>query len=377
MKRTRLLCLLPNLNGGGAERVMMYLVNGLDRARFDITLGVGRRNGAFVRLIPSDIETIELGADRGLFAVPRLAGLLRRGRFDVVFPMMSMNLAALLAREMVRARVPIVLGSRNHYSTSIEHEVRHPRVTKFAIRSLYRRADQIIGVSQGVCDDLIENFHVEPSRTRAIPNPLDVDFIRAEARKDPGHPWLQDTKDVPVIVNAGKLQTAKGQADLLEAFKKVRQRRFCRLMILGRGPLLESLQQLARDLTIESDVAFVGFQENPYQFMSRASLFVLSSHWEGFPNVLTEAMACGVPVISTDCPAGPSEIIDDGRNGCLTQVGNPALLAEKITTLLADEELRRRLAEQASEDVNQYRVATVIQDYAEVFSQMANGEGLT
>ncbi len=240
------------------------------------------------------------------------------------------------------ARLPLVLGARNHYSRSLPAEASHAPLKALAVRALYPQADLIIGVAQGVCDDLAENFGVPRARLRAIHNPLDLAGIARQATAPVDHPWLAPGADRPVILNVGKLQVAKAQADLIAAFRLVRDRLPARLVILGQGPLRQELESLTRRLGLEQDVAFLGFQNNPYAFMARSSVFVLSSAWEGFPNVLAEAMAAGPAVISTDCPSGPSEIIRDGRQRPAdARSGQPERLAAPCCGVLGDESLRQ------------------------------------
>src|SRR3989442_4074528 len=173
MKR-RLLALLPDLNGGGAERVMIYLLAGLDRSRFEPTLGLGRRRGPYLPLIPPDVEVIEFGHDSGLRSVHALSRHLRRRRFDVCFSMVSMNLAAIVARALARERVPLVLSARNHYSRSLPSEASASAVKMAAVRLLYPRAELVTCVSRGVADDLVEHFAVRPEQIRVIHNPTDL-----------------------------------------------------------------------------------------------------------------------------------------------------------------------------------------------------------
>jgi glycosyltransferase involved in cell wall biosynthesis len=376
MRKIRLLTLLPTLFGGGAERVMMYLLRGLSRERFHLTLAVARKEGPFVHLIPPDVEVIDFSVERNFLCVPRLVRLFGSRRFDLCFSMMAMNLAAVVARTVCGADLPLVLGARNHYSRALPAEATHAAAKAWAIKLLYPNADLIIGVARGVCDDLTANFGVPAERTRAIPNPIELDIIRLAAAAPVPHPWLTPDAGRPVIVNVGKLQIAKGQSDLLRAFRLVRDRIDARLLIVGAGPLEGELRAQADGLGIGADVELVGFQGNPHAFMSRASVFVLSSHWEGFPNVLTEAMACGTAVVSTDCPSGPSEIIESGVNGLLVPVGDPEALASAVLTVLVDDELRQRLIARSRKDVERYRSETIVGSYAGLFEEVLGSQTL-
>jgi glycosyltransferase involved in cell wall biosynthesis len=358
------------MNGGGAERVMIHLLNGMDRERFDLTLGLAQRTGPFLSLIPADVPVVDFQAKQSILSVPKLVRLFRSGGFDLCFSMIAMNFAAVLARAISGARLPLVLGARNHYSRSLPAEAVNAPIRALAVRALYPRAEMVIGVAQGVCDDLAAHFGIPIRKLRAIHNPLDLAVIRGAAALPAPHPWLAPDAALPVVLNVGKLQIAKGQTDLLRAFRHVRDRVPARLMILGRGPLQGELEALVRQLHLQEDVALVGFQDNPYAFMARASVFVLSSIWEGFPNVLAEAMACGAAVVSTDCPSGPSEIISSGDNGLLCPVAEPERLAASILQLLEDGELRQRLAKRGREDAARFDAQAIVSRYVDCFREV-------
>jgi len=367
MNRRRILCLLPDLNGGGAERMMLYLVRGLDRSRWDITLALGLKRGPYLPLVPSDIEFLELGRARGRGAVLDIARLLRAGRYDLCFSMVSMNFAAVLARVVAHDRARLVLGARNHYSRSLPAEASAARLKMLAVRVLYPRAEMIIGVSEGVADDLVANFGLPRAKVRAIHNPIDLERVRAEAAAPLDDPWFAPDSGIPVLLAVGKLQPAKGYPDLIDAFRKVRAIRPARLAILGQGPDREALEGRVARAGLQDDVRFLGFDANPYRWMARATLFVHTAHWEGFPNVLVEAMACGLPVVSTDCPSGPREIITDGLDGFLVPVGDRAAHAARTLELLADAGRRESVRRAAARRVEDFGAARVVERYAAAF----------
>jgi len=371
MSARRLLCCLPDLHGGGAERVMAYVCRGLDRSRFSVTLALGRRRGPNLPMIPPDVEVIELGADSGRAAVGPLVGLLRQRRFDVCLSMVQMNPAIMIARALARAPLPIVLSARNHYSRSLATEARFRSVKWLAVRALYPFADKLICVSEGVRDDLVERFGVPLDRTVVIHNPVEIDRIRELAREDPGDPWLAADATVPVAVAVGKLMDAKGYPDMLRAFRAIRSRTAARLLILGEGPLRADIERRLGSLGLVDDVRLLGFRDNPYAYVARATLMLHAALYEGFPNVLVEAMACGIPVVATDCPSGPSEIITDGRDGFLVAVGDADTLAERALALLGDAGLRRAVADAASRRVQEFAAPRVVARYAMVLEEAA------
>ena len=368
--RCRILCLLPDLNGGGAERMMLYLVRNLARERYDITLALGLKRGPYLPIVPTDISFVELGHERAADSVWAIARLFRRGSFDLCFSMVSMNLAAVLAREVSRSRLRLVLGARNHYSRSLPAEATGARFKMLAIRALYPRADLVIGVSKGVTGDLYRNFGIPKCKLRAIHNPIDIERVRTLAVEPLEHEWLQPSAKIPVLVAVGKLQPAKGYPDLLRAFRLVRDNTLVRLVVLGQGPDQPELEALVGQLGLTADVRFVGFDVNPYRWLARAAVFVHAAHWEGFPNVLVEAMAAGAPVVSTDCPSGPAEIITDGENGFLVPVGDVVSHSTRIRELLSDSALRTRIVGAADRRVEDFAVMQIVRQYAGAFEEV-------
>jgi len=349
---------------------MAYVVRGLDRHRFDVTLAVGISGGPFAGLLPPDVPVIDLGTTSGSAAIVRIARLLRSARFDVCFSMMSFNLSLVIARAVAGSRIPIVLGARNHYSLSLPLEARAARLKMLAVRCLYRHANLVIGVSQGVCQDLADNFGVPTPKTLAIHNPIDLDLIRQCAGEDNDDPWLAQRDRIPVVIAVGKLMPAKGYGDLLEAFRQVRSQLQARLLILGEGPQRGRIEALISRLGLDDDVRLLGFQPNPYAYLSRATAFAHAAHWEGFPNVLLEAMACGLPVIATDCPSGPAEIVQDGENGLLLPVHDPHAFGDAMFRVLTDDCLRRRLGAAAARRAESFAAPRIVEAYAQAFERV-------
>jgi len=220
------------------------------------------------------------------------------------------------------------------------------------LRWLYPQADAIVAISHGVADDLVTRVGVRRDRITVIHNPVDIAGAGALAAEPLDHPWFAPGEP-PVVLAAGRLVAQKDFFTMLDAFARVRARRPVRLVVLGDGPLRAALRTRAETLGVAADAAFPGFAANPFRFMARAGVFALSSRWEGFGVVLVEALACGCPVVSTDCPSGPAEILEHGRWGALVPVGDPARLAEALAAALDDPEdadaRRRRAADFAPE----------------------------
>jgi glycosyltransferase involved in cell wall biosynthesis len=198
----------------------------------------------------------------------------------------------------------------------------------------YPWADGIIAVSQGVADDLGQITRLSSDRIQVIYNPIVLPELFTLAQEPVEHPWFKPGEP-PVILGVGRLHPQKDFPTLIRAFAEVRKVQQARLMILGDGPERQALTTLVSELGLIEDVAFPGFVQNPYAYMSKAAVFVLSSAWEGLGNVLVEAMAIGTPVVSTNCESGPGEILDGGKYGRLVPVGDSRAIAQAITSVLA------------------------------------------
>ena len=225
---------------------------------------------------------------------------------------------------------------------------RHDKSLPGLARHFYRHADSIIAVSNGVADDLAQLIAVPRSRITTIYNPVFSSELAARSHEPLAHAWLTPHAP-PVVLGIGKLKPQKDFACLIRAFARVRAVRPARLIILGDGAQRESLLALARQLQVAPDVELPGFVANPFAYLARARVFVLSSAWEGLSNVIIEALACGCPVVSTDCPSGPAELLDHGRYGGLVPVGDDEALARTIVQTLDNPPDRQQLQTRASE----------------------------
>jgi glycosyltransferase involved in cell wall biosynthesis len=259
------------------------------------------------------------------------------------------NLTAILAREIAGVPSRIVVSERNTLSVVVKNahapvRLAYPRL----IHDLYPSADAIVAVSHGVAHDLAVKAGLPEDRVIAICNGLDADAVAAASEGPIEDAWLA-CGTTPVVLGVGRLHRQKDFATLLRAFAAVRRRREARLVILGEGPARRPLERLARRLGISDDVHMPGFAANSTAWIRRSTVFVLSSGWEGFPNVVLEALAVGCPVVSTDCPSGPREILADGTFGRLVPVGDSAKMAEAISATidspLPSAELKGRAAE--------------------------------
>lgn len=335
MSERRLSFFVPTLVVGGVQRSMIVLANGFAARGYDVDLVLDRATGLLVTEVSSQVRVVELGADRVLQSIPKLARYLRReDPYALVTGMTHVNLAAVWARMLARCSTRVIVSERidRQNVTSIPFYFR--LISLLAIPT-YRLADGVVGVSKGVSKYVSSAFHLDAASITTIYNPIDVSRILARA-VEPLPDDVPDETDGALIVAAGRLVAQKDFTTLLKAFAHIRPRIGGRLVILGDGPLRGELEQLAEQLGIRERVHFAGSVANPYNWMRRADLFVLSSRHEGLGNVIIEAMACGTPIVSTDCPSGPREILEDGKWGRLVPPAAPELLGEAMALTLAD-----------------------------------------
>lgn len=388
---------LPTLKGGGAERMMIQLGAALVRRGHRVDLVIGRAKGPYLQQIPSSLRLVLLQSPkqsirkqipqdvprleitqqmmsgiistllrlnsqwqhllplllsrygrRILKMIPLLAEYIHTQRPTVLLSaLLRANVVAVAANQLSSSPTKIFVSERNHLSSVVARSDNFFVKRGEMARHFYSMADGVIAVSQGVADDLAELTGLPVEKIVAIKNPVVTEELLEKAKHPIEHPWFKD-ENIPVVLAAGRLTDAKDYPTLLKAIDIIRRERPVRLLILGDGRLQSSLLSLVADLGLNENIEFHGFADNPYAYMSRASVFALSSAWEGSPNVLVEAMACGCPVVSTSCPSGPDEILDNRVYGELVEVGNSEALAYAIIKQLDTPTHRAVLHERAS-----------------------------
>jgi glycosyltransferase involved in cell wall biosynthesis len=362
-RRFRLCVFRLNLSEGGAGKVTLSLLRHLDTHLIEPVLVLRQHAGARVSEIPPLVRTRVLGTRRFTPTVLRLAKVLREERPDVLLSASSGgNLVASMAHlvaDVSGCRFIIMRHSNRDWQDGLR-----PAPRRTLVRFLYGRADRIVAVSSGVADELVHILSLPPDKVTVIYNPVVDASVSALASEPIDHPWF--ASGLPVILAVGSLVGYKDHTTLLHAFAAVRRRHDARLLILGEGELRASLERLAKQLGIERFVEFAGFVANPFPYMKRCTVYVLSSRIEGLPTALIEAMAAGAAVISTDCPHGPREIITHGADGLLVPVGDSAGLAEAMDRLLTDPGVRRQLGEAASKNALRFSSRTVATQFEEL-----------
>jgi glycosyltransferase involved in cell wall biosynthesis len=380
--------ILESLQSGGVQKMTLIVAAALAERGHHVDLLVLNAEGSLASQIPASVHVVKIPAGNSVLArlqclladplaLPALlrpvllttkpshslryfTGITRYladVKPDALFAATpSINVEAALAHRFARSRARLILSERTHFSASRQGPGRDRRKGIAALmRRTYARADAIVAISKGVAEDLIVNVGVPSERVVVVYNPAITPEISAKSRQPPNHAWFAEgSEGAAIILGVGRPGVQKDFPTLLRAFAKVRSRRPARLLIIGESlskakqeERLAEMKMLAEELGVADDFSLVGFQDNPYAFMARAQCFALSSRYEGFGNVLLEALACGCPVVSTDCPSGPAEILNHGEFGALVPLGDPDALAEAILATLAAPPDREKLINRA------------------------------
>lgn len=354
---------MPSLAGGGAEKMMLNLASELSSRGHEVDLVVSNLEGEWIDKVEQNINLVDLDAPSFpgyslLGSLPNLVKYLRSKRPDALLSVLNRaNVVAVLAHRLSRVNSRLVVSERNHLSSFVENTGPRQQVLPYLIKFSYPSADSVVAISKGLADDLSEVAGLPRESIDVIYNPAYTPEITEKATQKPNHTWLEGEHEV--ILGVGSLTAQKDFSTLIRSFAKVEKKRDCKLIILGKGGKRSELEEVVECLDLEDSVDMPGFVDNPYAYMSRADVFVLSSRWEGFGNVTVEAMACGTPVVSTDCPSGPSEILEHGKYGILTPVGDFDKLAGGIMAMLDDPTESEILMERARD----FSVKKIAEEY--------------
>lgn len=337
---------LPDLSGGGAERLHLRLASEFLSAGVQVTFLLDREGGELMEAVPSACAIKVLGVERQIKALPKLVAYLRREPPDILLCNMEhMNVMAVLARGLARAPTRIIATQHNAFSEQIRRPSWQWRALPRIYRAVLPRADAIVTVSSGVADDLARVAGLDRGSMTVIHNGVVTSDFAERMAGEPEHPWFSDA--APVILAMGRFVPQKDFETLIDAFGRLAPQSPARLMILGDGPLRSRMAEQIGRLGLTERVALPGFVDNPLPWLRQARLFVLSSRFEGFGNVVAESLGCGTPVVSTDCPYGPAEILGGGAYGALVPVGDPDALCGAMLAALGAEPDRAGLMERA------------------------------
>lgn len=354
MKKVRLLFVLPTLKGGGAERVVCNLMNGLNKDIFEINLFLFNKKGVYWNLIDKKINIFLASKKENISKFSIISSLYKTGKdMDIIVASMELMptymavMVAILLRKKVIGWVHINIDSILNDKNKIIRFLHRNILLKF----FYNRLDRIIAVSNGAKENISKYLNDKNrNKVECIYNPIKINDIREKAKEK-----IEERLEKPFIIGIGRLERQKNFILLIKAYKILLDKGIKhKLIILGQGSQKEFLINEVKKLKIEKHVKFLGFKENPYKYLNQADVFVQSSIYEGLPTVLIEALALNVPVVATNCPDGAKEILDDGKYGLLVKMNDEEVLAEAIDKMLNDKELQKEYKTKSNEGVNRF-----------------------
>lgn len=345
---------------------MVNLAIGFMQRGLDVDLVLAEELPDLPPLSP-ELKVSILNASRLRAVLFPLVRYLRRAKPQVILSaQIPATVLTVLSRTISRTNTRILSAIHGRPSIEAKQSIRAQIVYSVA-RYFYRYVDKVIAVSKGAANDFLEQTGIPQEKVKIIYNPIVTDELCRLADEPLEHPWFVQ-KHLPIILGVGRLSPEKDFPTLIRAFALVKKERPAYLVIFGEGKDRPKLEALVRELGLEEVVDMPGFVANPYKYMKRASVFVLSSRWEGFGNVLVEAMACGCPVVSTNCESGPSEILEGGKYGKLVPVGDAEALAQAIIDTLSSKPDREKLRARAEA----FRLERIVDQYLEVIEEVSN-----
>lgn len=367
MDRFRILFFLDSPGEGGAQRVAINILKYISRKRFEPELAVFKSEGGYKTMVTKDIKYHNLNVKRARFSILPLTHLIKKIRPALIFStLLKVDKAVNIALKLSHIQCKLILRSSSFLSKKLNEE---PFRTSFLVKWSYNCSDRIIATTIEMQNDMNNKFKLPLDKITVIPNPVDIETIEKLSREPVDVALFDETSDKnnPIIISMGRLQKVKGFSYLIKAFREVKNEIPAKLVILGNGEMKNELEKLALELDISDNVIFPGFQLNPYRFIARSNLFVLSSLYEGFPNSLLEAMACGIPVVSTNCSSGPKEIINNGESGLLVPPKDVQAMANSILQVLTNRKLSLNLTESGLKRVKDFAVKRIIKKYEQLF----------
>ncbi|HBI00305.1 MAG TPA: glycosyl transferase [Flavobacterium sp.] len=337
MSHKKITFYLSHLYQGGAENVMVIVANEMAKQGHVIDFVLAKAEGAFIHRLSSSVNLVDLNLPNPYFAVFGLIKYLRVAQPDVIISSLHLNnICAVLAKKFSGVKKTRVLIRVANVISVKRVSFWKKRLERLALSVFYPWADKIIAVSKNVALDLNSFLGIPNKKILVIYSPSITPEMMAASHEPVDHAWFQSNYP-PVVLGVGRQTVVKDYATLLKAFALASKEKDMRLLLLGDGPERLALEELVKELGIENKVEIKGFVDNPFNYMRNAAVMVLPSLWEGLPNVLIEALACGCPIISTDSPGGVREILKDGEYGELVPLRDAQTISDKILDVLRGE----------------------------------------
>jgi glycosyltransferase involved in cell wall biosynthesis len=362
--KKKVLFYMFNLSGGGAERTVVNILNHLNKEEIEPILVLGSNdNNEYLHLLDPNIRIVKLGCLRAKHCLFKLRSVIIKEEPDTIFTTLNFNnILLILARILIIKKINTVVRVANNH-TQAGNISKTKKFTIFLLYNLF--ADRVIALSIGVKNDLADNFRIKKDKIKVIYNPVDVSAISKQSLEKVDD--FTKYENEKIVIAVGSLEKQKDFETLINAFKIVSvDVPLSRLIILGKGTKESELKQLTINLKINDKVEFLGFKKNPYKYMKKADVFVLSSKWEGFGHVIVESMATGTPVISTNCESGPSEIIGNNKFGLLVPVEDHVELAKGIIELLNNDNKRESYAASGIKRALNFNAKNITKEYEKI-----------
>lgn len=362
----------PSMVMGGAERYLLNLSDGLLEDGYDVTIILMEAKGPLLEEIDSRCELISIDKPRVAKSLGALRKVFKENSPDIIVSFQThMNVVVSIAVLLSGEKIPLVVTEHAPFSSHLSLDF--PRITKIknsfmlaVAKILYKRAETLVGVSDGVTQEYKAFAGLSDHQVVTISTPIVTSKLLEQAQEAPVHRWLVEKKQ-PVVISMGRLGKEKDYITLLKAFELLRKTVNAKLIIFGEGSERDELKSFITERNLSQYIDMPGINLKPFREMSHADLYVQTSVFEGFGNVLVEAMACGLPVISTDCPVGPRDILGEGKYGALTPVGDPVSLADEMQRILGLTEAERtEIVLAGKERANVYSAAQAVQKYSEI-----------
>jgi len=339
---------IANLNSGGIGRNTLRIADELKNQGYQVDLVVTKLKGVYVEDVPSDLNVVDLKSRRVLTSIFKLISYLKNEQPNIFISANNLpNIISILSKILSKSKVKMIISIRTHLSSQFNHHnTLKNKIIMYLAKLFYPKSDVIVAVSKGVAEDAVKLINLDKDKIKVIYNPIVSDDINVKKDKKITETWF-DLEKTPVIISAGRLTKQKDYYTLIDAFKILRSKRMIKLIILGEGEEKEKIWNYIKINHLEDDIKLKGFVNNPYPYIKKSNVFVLSSQWEGFGNVVAESLAVGTPIVSTDCPSGPAEILDFGNFGKLVPVGNSQKMADSIESILLSSVNHKKLIQRS------------------------------
>lgn len=362
-RSTEIAFYLPSLRGGGAERTTLNLANGFADRGYEVDLVLVQAEGEYLPSVSSKVNLIDFNTKRVLHSLPKLTRYLRKKKPKAIISALHhANVICSWAVNLANTNTKTILTARDIFSSNQSNRNIHSKVFINLLKHSYLNADFVVGISKGVVNDLLSILNISDHKNfKVIYNPVINNSIDQQLNCELSHPWFYDGEP-PVILAVGRLEPIKDYKTLIYAFKEVKKRRNAKLIILGEGSQRKELEDLVKSLGLSDHVMMPGFVSNPYVYMKKSALLVHSAIAEGFCNVIVEAMYCGTPIVATNGPGGPREILENGKYGSLVPVGDAKIMAKAILEALNAKFDAEILVKRAKD----FEVNTILDQYQEI-----------